>query len=71
MVQTRYNSNGTRVRYRVKMQNACICVSPHIATRVSFCSNIISTNLRTAIIHQLHASIQFIYPFYRPFEYAK
>ena len=45
-VQTSYNLNGTCVCFRVKMQNACACVSPHVATRVSFCSNIIITNLQ-------------------------
>ena len=59
-VQTSYNLNGTCVCFRVKTQNACACVSPHVATRVSFCSNIIITNLRPlSIIYMLP------YPFCR------
>ena len=45
-VQTSYNLNGTCMCFRVKTQNVCACVSPHIATRVFFCSNIIITKLR-------------------------
>ena len=65
-IQTGYNLNGTRMCYRVKTQNVCACVSPHIATRVSFCSNIIITNLRPlSIIYMLP------YLFFRPSEHSK
>ena len=35
-VQTSYNLNGTCVCFCVKMQNACACVSPHVATVHAF-----------------------------------
>ena len=45
-VKTSYNLNGTCVCFHEVTQNAYACVSPHVASRVSFCSNIIITNLR-------------------------
>ena len=48
------------MRYCVKMQNACGCVLPHAATRVSFFSNIIITNLRPLSINYILP-----YPFFR------
>ena len=45
-VQTNYNLNRTCMCFRVKMQNVCARVSPHVATPISFCSTIIIANLR-------------------------
>ena len=55
MVQT---LNGMHVCYRVKTQNVCACVPPHIATCVSFCS-IINTNLWPLSINYMLS-----YPFF-------
>ena len=66
MVQTSYNLNGTRMFYCVRTQNACVCMSPHVATRASFYSNIIITNL-----WPLYINYMLPHSFCQPSEHSK